>query len=208
MVIASHQQVNLDRALAALPKGVKGEVVDLRSAEAVRAMFGRIGPFDHLVYTAGEQLLLSALADLDFDQARRFFELRYWCALNAVKCARPLIRTGGSIVFTGGAASKRPPPGFVIGASICGAMESVTRALALELAPIRVNLVIPGFVDTGLWGNLPEANRNAMFAEAASKLPVKRIGTPDDIAEHYLSFIRGGYVTGQSITVDGGGVLV
>ncbi|MEO6600966.1 MAG: SDR family oxidoreductase, partial [Polyangiaceae bacterium] len=69
-------------------------------------------------------------------------------------------------------------------------------------------IVVPGFVDTGLWSNIPEAGRTQMFADAAAKLPVGRIGKPADIAEHYLSFMRGGYVTGQSLVVDGGGVLV
>ena len=73
---------------------------------------------------------------------------------------------------------------------------------------MRVNVVTPGFVDTGLWSNLPEAARTRMFAEAAAKLPVGRIGTPADVAEHYLAFLRGSYTTGQSIVVDGGGVLV
>ena len=112
------------------------------------------------------------------------------------------------IVLTSGASSRRPHPGFSIGASICGAMEALTRALAVELAPIRVNIVTPGFVDTGLWSNIPREALDKMFAEAAAKLPVGRIGTPDDIAEHYLAFMRGLYVTGQALVVDGGGVLV
>jgi NAD(P)-dependent dehydrogenase (short-subunit alcohol dehydrogenase family) len=87
-------------------------------------------------------------------------------------------------------------------------MEAVTRTLAVELAPIRVNIVTPGFVDTDLWSNLPGDARAQMFRDAAAKLPAGRIGTPDDVAEHYLSFMRGRYVTGQALVVDGGGVLV
>jgi NAD(P)-dependent dehydrogenase (short-subunit alcohol dehydrogenase family) len=87
-------------------------------------------------------------------------------------------------------------------------MEATTRALAVELAPIRVNIVVPGFVDTDLWSNLPAPMRAQMFAEAAAKLPVRHIAKPEALAEHYLSFMRGSYVTGQSLLVDGGGVLV
>lgn len=111
-------------------------------------------------------------------------------------------------MLTSGTAGRRPPPGFAIGAGICGAMEATARALAVELAPVRVNVVTPGFVDTGLWSNVPEAARARMFADAAARLPVGRIGTAGDVAEHYLAFLRGDYVTGQSIVVDGGGVLV
>ena len=66
----------------------------------------------------------------------------------------------------------------------------------------------PGFVDTELWSNMPADARGQMFREAAAKLPVGRIGTGDDLAEHYLSFMRGRYVTGQALVVDGGGLLV
>lgn len=182
--------------------------VDLRDAEAVARLFASVGPFDHLVYTAGEELLLSPLADLDLAAARAFFELRFWGALGAVKAARPYLARTGSIVLTSGAAAHRPHPGFVVGASICAAMEGVARALAVELAPVRVNVVTPGFVDTGLWSNVPVEARTQMFADAAAKLPVGRVGVAEDIAEHYLSFMRGQYVTGQTLIVDGGGVLV
>src|SRR5204863_4329330 len=107
-----------------------------------------------------------------------------------------------------GGAAHRPFPGFVIGASICAAIEATARTLALELAPIRVNVVTPGFVDTELWSNIPPEPRAQMFRDAAAKLPVGRVGTPADLAEHYLAFMRGGYVTGQILIVDGGHMLV
>jgi NAD(P)-dependent dehydrogenase (short-subunit alcohol dehydrogenase family) len=216
VIIVSHDRARVDGAVArardtakGTAKGtIVGHAVDLRSAEETRALFAEVGAFDHLVFTAGEELLLSPLDKLDLAQARRFFELRYWGALAAVQAARPHLARDGSIVLTSGAASRRPHPGFVIGASICAAMEAATRALAIELAPIRVNIVTPGFVDTELWSNIPAEARAQMFRDAAAKLPVGRVGMPDDIAEHYLGFMRGGYVTGQALVVDGGGVLV
>jgi NAD(P)-dependent dehydrogenase (short-subunit alcohol dehydrogenase family) len=211
VILGSHSAARVEAAVGtvrAAGGSAEGHALDLRDAAAVRALFARLGPIHHLVYTAGEELLLAPLADLDLAAARRFFELRYWGALAAVKAASPSIARDGSIVLTSGASSRRPHPGFSIGASICGAMEALTRALAVELAPIRVNIVTPGFVDTGLWSNIPREALDKMFAEAAAKLPVGRIGTPDDIAEHYLAFMRGLYVTGQALVVDGGGVLV
>lgn len=207
VIIVSSNQARLNEALSAVPKS-EGHALDLRSEAAVRALFDRVGAFDHLVYTAGEELLLAPLPELDLGKARDFFELRYWGALTAVQAARRQIRQGGSIVLTSGLAAHRPHPGFVIGSSVCGAMEALTRALAVELAPIRVNIVTPGFVDTALWNNVPEAARRQMFAEAASKLPVRHVAKPSEIAEHYLAFMKGTYVTGQSLIVDGGGALV
>jgi NAD(P)-dependent dehydrogenase (short-subunit alcohol dehydrogenase family) len=208
VLVASHDPGRVERAVARIPDG-EGHAVDLRSEAAVRALFDKLGgPIDHLVYTAGEELLLSPLAELDLQAARRFFELRYWGALAAVKAARPHLARDGSIVLTSGGAAHRPFPGFVIGASICAAMEATARTLAIELAPIRVNVVTPGFVDTDLWSNIPPDARAQMFRDAAAKLPVGRVGTPDDLAEHYLAFMRGGYVTGQTLIVDGGHALV
>jgi len=207
VVVVSSSGERIQRALAELP-GAEGQAVNLRVTGDVRALFERLGSLDHLVFTAGEELLLSPLANLDLQAARGFFELRYWAALAAVQAAAPRLSRSGSIVLTGGSAGVRPPPGFVIGAGICAAMEATTRALAVELAPIRVNIVVPGFVETNLWSNIPETARTQMFADAAAKLPVGGVAKPDDIAEHYLGFMRGRYVTGQALIVDGGGVLV
>jgi NAD(P)-dependent dehydrogenase (short-subunit alcohol dehydrogenase family) len=208
VVVASHDPKRVEAAVAQLGADARGHAVDLRSPTAVKQLFEQLGALDHLVFTAGEELLISPIADLDLATARRFFELRYWGALAAIQAALPHLARDGSVVLTSGAAGRRPHPGFVIGASICAGMEAATRTLAVELAPIRVNIVTPGFVDTELWTNVPADARAEMFRAAAAKLPVGRIGTPDDIAEHYLSFMRGRYVTGQSLVVDGGGVLV
>ena len=102
----------------------------------------------------------------------------------------------------------RPIKGWAVAASITGAMESLTRALAIELAPIRVNAVCAGVVRTNLWENIPVADREAMFKEMGSKLLTGRVGEPEDIAEAFLYLLHGNYTTGQVIVADGGGVLV
>lgn len=207
VVIVSSREAHVNEAVANVPRS-EGHAVDLRSEAAVRALFERLGPLDHLIYTAGEELLLAPIGDIDIGKARHFFELRYWGVLSAVKAALPHLAKDGSIVLTSGLAVHRPHPGFAIGSSVFGAVEGFTRALAVELAPIRVNAVTPGFVDTGLWANVPEPARMQMFADAASKLPVRHVAKPSELAEHYLAFMKGTYVTGQILIVDGGGALV
>lgn len=206
VLVASSHEGRVREAVSKIPGG-EGRTVDLRSEAAIGAFFEQIGALDHLVYTAGEELLLGPLSELDLTKARSFLEVRYWGALAAVKAAHTRMPIDGSIVLTSGTAGVKPHPGFLVGAGICAAMIGTARALAVELAPIRVNVVVPGFVRTDLWSNFPERAREEMFDAAAAKLPVRRIGTPADIAEHYMGFLRGGYVTGQSIIVDGGGVL-
>jgi NAD(P)-dependent dehydrogenase (short-subunit alcohol dehydrogenase family) len=207
VVVASSNADRVRETVAQLGAGAEGHAVDLTDEAAVRDMFSRIGAFDHLVFTAGESLQLGPLADIALDSARRFFELRYWGALTAAKYGAPLIRPGGSIVFTSGIAGARPQAGWALGASICAAMEGLTRALAVELAPLRVNIVSPGFVRTPLWRDLPDADREAMYAAAGAKLPVGRVGEAADLAEAYLFLMHQGFATGQTFVVDGGGVL-
>lgn len=209
VVVVASRATSVNAALAKLPASARGLVTDLRSAEAITALFAQIGPFDHLVYTAGEPLAFGTpLVELDLEQARTAFELRYWSVLATVQAARPHLRDGGSIVLTSGTSARRPPTGFAIGASISGAVESLTRALALELAPIRVNVVLPGMVETALWDAIPAEARQQMFLKVGAGLPVGRIGEAADVAEAYLSLMRGNYTTGQSVVVDGGATLV
>jgi NAD(P)-dependent dehydrogenase (short-subunit alcohol dehydrogenase family) len=207
VIIVASNQASVAAAAKKLP-GATGRAVDLRSNEAVRKLFADIGAFDHLVYTAGEPLPFGAkVTSLDLAAAREAFELRYFGVLSAVQAARPYLRGGGSLVLTSGTSSRRPPSGFAIAASICGAIEALTRALAVELAPLRVNVVVPGMVNTELWNGIPEPAREQLFSETGAKLPVGRVGTPADLAWAYLAFMRNEYVTGQSVVVDGGGTL-
>lgn len=206
--VASSRPERVAQALSRLPPGSEGRVADLRDEAAVRDLFAAAGAFDHLVYTAGETLRLGPLDALDTGRARDFLDLRYWGALMAVKHGHRLIRPGGSIVLTHGVAGLRPRKGWTLGASVCGAMQSLTRALAVELAPLRVNAVCPGLVRTELWDGMSETDRAAMYDAAAAALPVGRVGEPDDLAEAYLYLMRQRFCTGQSIVVDGGAVLV
>lgn len=208
VVIVSSRRARIDEALATLPTGTEGHVLDLADSDATQALFARLGGFDHLVFTAGETLQLGSLAASDVDTARRFFTLRYWGAYCAAKYGSGSIRKGGSIVFTSGIASQRPLKGWALGASICSAMEGLTRALAVELAPIRVNIVSPGVVRTPLWSNMTEADRDALYLQMAERLPVGHVGDAAEIAEAYLYLMRQSYGTGQVLVVDGGAVLV
>jgi NAD(P)-dependent dehydrogenase (short-subunit alcohol dehydrogenase family) len=208
VVIASSRKARVDEALATLPTDTEGHVLDLADRDATQALFARLGSFDHLVFTAGETLQLGSIATTDVDTAHRFFTLRYWGAYCAAKYGSGGIRSGGSIVFTSGIAGQRPQAGWSLSASICAAMEGLTRALAVELAPIRVNIVSPGVVQTPLWSNMTEADRAALYQQMSNRLPVGHVGDVAEIAQAYLYLMRQTYSTGQVLVVDGGAVLV
>ena len=191
-------------ASAASSLGVTGKVADLRSLPT--SLFPSIGPFDHLVYTAGDRLSLTPLDDLALSAARGFFELRYFGALAAVRAARPYLRAGGSITLTSGTAGDRPGPGWAAASSVCGAMDALTRSLAVELAPIRVNAVKAGVTRSPLWGEPSDVEQ--MFASLGRSLPLGRVGSTEEVAEAFLYLIGQTYATGSIVTVDGGSVLV
>jgi len=208
VIIVSGNQQRIDRALAELPAGGKGFMVDLRDEGQIAKLFATIGQFDHLVFTAGEALQITAIADMGITDAKRFFDLRYWGAFTAVKYAAPHIKPEGSITLTGGCASLRPGKGWSLMASICAAMEGFTRAMAIELAPIRVNIVTPGLVRTNLWDGMSTQERENMYVHFSGELPVKYVAGPDDIAETYLYLMLQKYSTGQVVVTDGGYVLI
>ncbi|MGW5364521.1 SDR family oxidoreductase [Actinopolymorpha pittospori] len=209
-IVASRSRANVDRALATLPEAAEGTTVDLADPGSVERLVEFAGPIDHLVYTAGEPLRLTMLADLTPEIVRNFWETRYLGALSVVRAVSvaDALRPGGSVVLTGGNAGQRPGPGWSLGASICGAMEALTRELALELAPVRVNLVAPGVTRSPLWAGMSGDEEQAMYDDLAATLPVRRVGEPSDVALAYLYAMEQPMATGTSILVDGGAVLV
>jgi NAD(P)-dependent dehydrogenase (short-subunit alcohol dehydrogenase family) len=208
IVIGSSQKKRVDEAVSQLPAGTEGHVIDLSDAEAIKALFGKLGAFDHLAYTAGEGLTLGTVTTLSDEAAKKRFDVRFWGAYFSVKYGAPNIREGGSIVLTSGTAGRRPRKGWAVGAAGCGAIEGLTRGLAIDLAPIRVNLVCPGAVETPLWDSLPEQARKQLLQTAAAALPVRHIADADEVASAYTYLMKQTFSTGEVIVVDGGGVLV
>jgi len=208
VIIVSANQQRINNALTELPEGAKGYAVDLSREENIKNFFAQIGNFDHLIYTAGENLNLGTIDQTDLATAQQFFIVRYWGAFAAVKYGAPLINAGGSICLTSGVASMRPGKGWSVATSICCAMEGFARAMAVELAPIRVNCVVPGVVKTNLWNSMAETDREALYQNVGDSLLVKRVGEAEDIAQTHLYLMKQRFGTGQNIVVDGGAVLV
>jgi NAD(P)-dependent dehydrogenase (short-subunit alcohol dehydrogenase family) len=207
-IIASSNADRVKQAVATLDGNAEGHTLDLSNERDIQNFFRKIGDFDHLVFTAGDTLQLNELVATDLTKARHAFELRYWAALAAVKYASPHLRKDGSIVLTTGVAGRRPHKGWTVAASVCGAIEALTRALAVELAPIRVNAVAPGVVRTNLWQSMSADEREHLYESVGKALPVGRVGEPYDIAQAYLFLIQERFGTGQTVVVDGGTVLV
>ena len=207
-IIASSNADRVKQAVVMLDAKAEGHTLDLSNERDIQNFFQKVGDFDHLIFTAGDTLQLNELAATDLSKARRAFELRYWAVLAAVKYASPHIRKNGSIVLTTGVAGRRPHKGWTVAASVCGTVEALTRALAVELAPIRVNAVCPGVVRTNLWQSMNADARENLYESVGKSLLVGRVGEACEIARAYLFLMQEGYSTGQIVVLDGGAVLV
>jgi NAD(P)-dependent dehydrogenase (short-subunit alcohol dehydrogenase family) len=208
VVIGSSNPTRVEAALKTLPPTATGYTVDLSAEKAIKNFFVTIGAFDHLVYTAGENVRISTITETDMAFARNYFTIRYWGAFLSIRYGLASLREGGSITLTSGVSAERPGKGWSLGASICSAMEGFTRAMAVELAPIRVNIVSPGIVKTDLWSGMSAEDREGMYVAAGNTLPVKMVAGPEEIALTYLYLMNQPYATGQTVVVDGGWVLV
>ena len=207
VTIASSNKERLDAALAELPEGSDGRVVDTRSEDDLAALFEYVGRLDHLVYTAGDAVAPLPIAQVAMEEARQRLDVRFWGTVAAVKHAAARMSPGGSISVTSGTVGVRPVPGFALGAAGVGAIEGLARGLAVELAPIRVNVVRAGAIRTPMWDAIPDEQRQGMFVTMAERTLVGTIGEAEQIAATHVYLMENGFVTGTVITVDGGSLL-
>ena len=177
---------------------------DVTNDESVKDLLRRTGPVDHVVLTAA-QLKTGPFKTVAMDDVRATMEGKFWGAWRVAREAE--IRPGGSLTLVTGFLSVRPRPNSAIISAANGALESLARALALELAPVRVNAVSPGVIDTPIRAAMPEQARREMLAKTAASLPVGRVGAAEDIAQQIVSFMANGFATGSIVYIDGGALI-
>jgi len=192
-------------AAAAALDGVHSVSADATIEADVQRLFAELPPAHHVVVTA-VQGHYQPIRELDLGGARRLIESKLVAALHVAKHAR--LTAGGSLVLTSGIASDRPLLGGSVVAAVNGALESLVLGLALELAPVRVNALSPGWIDTPVWDKIAGAAKAERFAAHARRLPVGRIGAPADIAHAAIFLMENGFTTGEVLHVDGGHLLV
>ncbi|WP_175728388.1 SDR family oxidoreductase [Burkholderia ambifaria] len=180
------------------------EALDITDTAAVDAFCARVGQFDHVVISAAKTAT-GPLRALPLADAQAAMDSKFW---GAYRIARSIdIAPGGSLTFVSGYLSVRPNASSVLQGAINAALEALARGLALELAPVRVNTVSPGLIATPLWDKLAPDARDAMYAGAAQRLPARRVGQPEDVANAIVYLATTPYATGSTVLIDGGGAI-
>jgi NAD(P)-dependent dehydrogenase (short-subunit alcohol dehydrogenase family) len=204
VVVAGRDKARLAGAYAALDDpGISAEVVDVTDDNSIATLADRLGPVDHVVSTASARAR-GKLTDLQRENLRLSFDTKVIGPTMLAKYFAGQINPGGSFVLFSGVHAFKLNVGYLGVGITNGAVDFLTRWLAVELAPIRVNSVSPGVIDTGAWDSLGDEGKREYFEHISSRNPARRIGTPDDIAGAVLFAMTNTFLTGVTLKVDGG----
>ncbi|MBD2249147.1 SDR family oxidoreductase [Nostoc sp. FACHB-888] len=207
VVILGRSSSKLEQARGLIGARVKAIATDVIDEVAVTQAFTKIGAFDHLFISA-QDASTASLSETTIEKLRPTLDSKIWGAFHVVKHGISQIRTDGSITFISGLAGRRGYPGFALAGAANAGIEAVARNLAVELAPVRVNTVCAGVIDTEMLDKVFGEQRAEVVKAIAEKLPVKRIGKPEEIADAVLFLMGNGFITGITLLIDGGDALV
>jgi NAD(P)-dependent dehydrogenase (short-subunit alcohol dehydrogenase family) len=208
VTITGRSKERLDQAAQRIGHPVLTAELDATSRGALDAFFATTGTIDHLVLSASPGAVgVGPIAALDEAALRQAFDGKFFAHVKAIQAALPQLRRDGSLTIITAATARAAFPGTAGIAAANGALETMVAPLAVELAPLRVNAVSPGVIDTHWWNALPEDQRRAYFDSVAAVSPVRRIGKPDDVADAVVYLAGAGYVTGTVLECTGGSNL-
>ena len=193
--------------LAEAKTAINGDVVthhaDISVASDVAALAENIQQVDHIVTTAAD-LTFKPFIQISDAEIESTFAAKFWGAVYLVRHFASRIPSNGSVTFFGGSAAYKALAGASIVAAVNAALDGFARTLALELAPVRVNVLSPGVVETPAWGFLPEKDRAELLKTIGAGLPVGRVGRPEERADAAIFLMGNGYATGTVLQLDGG----
>lgn len=205
VTIAGRSQDKLRQAANELG-GVKTAIADISQEADICKLFAGLESVDHLIVLGGS-LASGKIVDTPIAELGRPIDERIWGAIYAIRHAVPKM-SSGSITLISGLFSSRPVAGMAVVAAAVGGIEAMTRALALELSPLRVNAIAPGYIDTPLLKAAFADRYEGVIKAQAATLPTKRIGTAEEAARAILFLMTNGFMTGEILHIDGGGRYV
>ncbi len=206
VTIASRNREKLEKAKDSIG-GVAIYKLDATDEGQVKQFFDSITNIDYLITTVGSSIK-GDLFGLDTAKIKETFNSKYWGQFLSVKYGSARVKADGSIILFAGAYSKKAIKGSFVMTSINQAIEGLAKGLAIELAPIKVNAISPGFIDTPAHSHMSDEEKQGLFNYLKESLPLKRVGQADDIVQAVDYLLRNKYTTGSTLFVDGGFSLV
>jgi NAD(P)-dependent dehydrogenase (short-subunit alcohol dehydrogenase family) len=211
VILMGRSGEKLDAARTRLDAGDRADAraLDMTDEEAVAAVFGSLGPgtLGHLVVTASSAVH-GPFSEVAVADVESMFASKFFGPYRVARAALPALAEGGSITLFSGVLSRRPGMNCSGLGAVNGAVEALTRGLALELGPrLRVNCISPGMVRSEAYDGVPEDKREEMYAATGDSLPVGRVGTVDEVAQAVLFSMSCHYLTGQILDIDGGHMI-
>ncbi|MER6733874.1 SDR family oxidoreductase [Streptomyces puniciscabiei] len=207
VVITGRSRTRLDAAADRIGGKVSTYRLDAAERAAVDAFFAGSGPVDHLVLALSGSKGGGPFAQLDLAELAKGFDGKFWPHVQVLQAALPALRRDGSVTLVTAASARAALPGTAGLAAINGALEAMVPPLAVELAPLRINAVSPGVVDTPWWDGVPAEQRQSLFDGFAATTPVGRVGRPEDIARAIHMLAANEFVTGVVLEATGGATL-
>jgi NAD(P)-dependent dehydrogenase (short-subunit alcohol dehydrogenase family) len=204
VVITGRSPTSVSRRVDVLGRGVRGEVADPHDQASLNRLFGEVGGFEHLVVTLGTQATTTGFATLSEADLMRGIEDKLLTYTRTLRAALPFVKA--SVTWLTAASARSALAGMSGYAAPNGALHAMLRPLAIELAPIRINCVSPGLARTRFWdalGMSPD-DQDAMFSGAAQTIPLRRVGTAEDIAHAVVFAATNPYLTGTILDISGG----
>jgi NAD(P)-dependent dehydrogenase (short-subunit alcohol dehydrogenase family) len=205
VTITGRSRERLDQAAQRIGRPVHAAELDATDRGALDSFFATTGTVDHLVLSASPGAVgAGPIAALDEAALRQAFDGKFFAHVKAIQAALPRLRRDGSVTLVTAATARAAFAGTAGIAAVNGALETIVGPLAVELAPLRVNAVSPGVIDTHWWNVLPEDQRQAYLDSVAAVTPVCRVGKPEDVADAIVYLAGAGYVTGTVLECTGG----
>ncbi len=205
VVVASRSLEKCQVAVAKITGKAEAKAINMSDEKSVQAFFEQLRPINHLIIP-GSAVKTGPLKTTPTEDLLASLGSKFIGPVLCAKYAR--FAEGGSLILFSGSLSRKPGNSSLLGA-INAAVETLAKGLAVELAPVRVNVISPGLTrGTGAFDSMPGDAREGMFAAVAAKLPVGRVGTPEDMAAVALCLMECSFMTGSVIDVDGGGLLI
>lgn len=194
------------KSAAAENPGIQFEVLDTHDRSGLQALFSKVGTVDHVVAAAtGANRTMAPFLEQTQEQFREAFD-KFWGYCNVIRESAPFLAADASITLVSGSPARKCNPGMSSISCVGNAVEALTRALALEMAPRRINVVAPGLISTGMFDRLGD-QKAAALAQMTQHLPIPRPGLSMEVASAILLTLTNGYMTGTTLDVDGGTLL-